>query len=165
MQIMRVYIAGPIAGQSNPRAAFEEAVVYIQSQGHMAMNPFDIPPHSHVGPCPTAGYPPGEGEDEHSSSCCYMRADLGGLLLCDAIYTLSGWEKSRGARVEVAVAHSVGLLHYGTSGKDVIPGQVESWHWVGIPTPDQIAATARAAAGNATAALGKPIVSSGKEAS
>ena len=59
--------------------------------------------------CPDAGYPAGDGSDDHTSSCCYMRTDPRALLDCDVIHLLPGWERSKGAGVELAVAQACGL--------------------------------------------------------
>lgn len=39
----------------------------------------------------------------------HMRKDLRMLLDCDAIYMLCGWERSKGATIEKAVAYSCGM--------------------------------------------------------
>jgi hypothetical protein len=39
----------------------------------------------------------------------YMGICLNQLIQCDGIYMLSGWEDSRGARIEYAVAQELGL--------------------------------------------------------
>ena len=38
-----------------------------------------------------------------------MRTDLLALLSCDVIYLLRGWERSKGAGVELAVAQACGM--------------------------------------------------------
>lgn len=38
-----------------------------------------------------------------------MRADLQAMLTCDAIALLSGWENSKGAHLELHLAHRVGM--------------------------------------------------------
>ena len=60
----------------------------------------------HWGKC-RPGYDPGEGGDH--TSACFMTKDLLALLDADAIMMLDGWESSRGARTELAVARAIGL--------------------------------------------------------
>lgn len=111
----RCYIAGPIAGVPDFRERFAAAVPAVEALGYEAVNPCDIPPVDHEGECPP-GYSPGE-EGEHTSSACFMRADLRALLDCDAIYLLPGWRESRGATTEhaVAVACGIPVLEEGTT--------------------------------------------------
>ena len=106
---VRVYIAGPIGGVPDARVVFDTAAAAIAAHGgYEPVNPFNVLPHAHDGECPP-GYSPGEGESEHTSSACYMRADLAALLTCDAIYMLHGWQESRGATVEHTIATALGL--------------------------------------------------------
>ena len=103
----RCYVAGPIAGVPDFRERFAAAVPAVEALGYEAVNPCDIPPVDHDNGCPP-GYDPGEDASGHTSSACYMRADLRALLGCDAIYLLPGWSRSRGATVEHAVAVACG---------------------------------------------------------
>lgn len=109
---MRVYIAGPIAGYHNGNAAgFARAVEYLRSIGHYPVNPHDVQPHQHDGPCPkgpAAGQNADGGEAEHTAPC-FMRTDMQALLRCDGIFLLNGWEYSSGARTEFEVARAAGL--------------------------------------------------------
>ena len=112
----RCYIAGPIAGVPDFRERFAAAVPAVEALGYEAVNPCDITPADHDGECPP-GYDPGGDASGHTSSACYMRADLRALLDCDAIYLLPDWSRSRGATVErlVAVACGIPVLEEGTS--------------------------------------------------
>lgn len=108
---MKIYIAGPVFGYpNNNREAFEAAVLEIHDAwgyGVVTVNPLDIPPHEHPGTtCPTT-YPAGSHD-----AACEMRSDLEALLDCDAIYLLKGWEHSRGANAEFAVAKALGMTFY-----------------------------------------------------
>jgi len=101
---MRVYIAGPINGMLNGnQEAFKLRVEELEARGYEAINPWDVPV-DHDGPCtgdPTMDPVHGYG--------CFMRKDLEALMTCDAISFLEGWENSRGARVERAVAEILGM--------------------------------------------------------
>jgi hypothetical protein len=101
---MRVYIAGPINGMPNGnKEAFKLRAEELETQGHEPVNPWDVPV-DHAGPCtgdPTMDPLHGYG--------CYMRKDLEALMTCDAISLLDGWEHSRGAMVEKAVAEILGM--------------------------------------------------------
>lgn len=107
---MRVYIAGPIAGYPDAnRAAFAAAAQRLRQAGHEPLNPHDIPPFAHPGDCPP-GVP--GSDSEHHTAPCHLRADLVGMLGCDAITLLPGWVHSSGAFLEFSVARATGLRIY-----------------------------------------------------
>lgn len=133
---VRVYVSGPIASDPDARQHFADVAADINTwDGFEAVNPFDIAPLTHPGQACAPGYHPGDGEHEHTSSACYMRTDLLALLSCDLIYLLRGWERSKGAGVEHAVARACGMevIHQptepcsgcgGTGLVDWYPGQI-----------------------------------------
>lgn len=84
----KIYISGPISGLPFETVYnnFTNAEVQLLGQGYEVINPLNN------------GLPTTATWEEH------MRADLKLLLDCDAIYMLEGWEKSRGARIEYALA-------------------------------------------------------------
>lgn len=84
----KIYISGPISGLPLETVYnnFTNAEVNLLEKGYKVVNPFNN------------GLPTTATWEEH------MRADLRLLLDCDAIYMLEGWEKSRGARMEYALA-------------------------------------------------------------
>lgn len=107
---MKVYIAGPVAGiPDNNKPAFDDAAGMYRAFGEEVVNPLDLGPDSHDGPCPTT-YNAGQGADHDAA--CYMRTDIAALLTCDAIQLLPGWEASRGALAEWTVARAIGLQIY-----------------------------------------------------
>ena len=103
---MRVYIAGPINGYpDHNRAAFLSAHARLESLGYDPVNPQDIP-NDHFGPC--------LGDEVNHSSHrygCFMVPDLKALLDCGGYTLLDGWEMSRGATVEEAVARICGKTY------------------------------------------------------
>lgn len=108
-----LYISGPIFGYPDGnREAFNNAKTYLASLGCPdTVNPHDVPPAKHDGKCPNTY----RGEGDPHDAACYMRGDLICLLCCDGIYLLDGWEKSRGATLEFAMAKAIGLdIYYET---------------------------------------------------
>lgn len=100
---MKIYISGKISDlpTEQVKEKFAKAEAQIRAFGHEPVNPLDN------GQLPTATW------------AQQMTASLAMLFECDAIYLLSDWDDSRGARIEANIAEECGLeiLHqpqYGT---------------------------------------------------
>ncbi len=101
----RIYVAGPMAGHPDlSRATFARAADALRDSGHDVVNPHDIAPWTHDGPCPTSY----SSNDGHSAAC-YLRTCLREMLLCDLVVFLPGWESSVGERTEMMAAAPSGL--------------------------------------------------------
>ena len=89
----KIYISGGISGHplEERRAVFARAEDALRGRGYAPVNPFN------------------NGVSLDAPYGDHMRADLRMLLDCDGIYLLRGWESSRGACLEHAVAVSCGL--------------------------------------------------------
>ena len=88
---MRVYIAGPITGTDDYQERFSAAAEALTDAGHTPLSP-------------TSVEPPADGTWE-----AWMRATTSLMVTADGIALLSGWETSRGARIEHDWMTSVGL--------------------------------------------------------
>jgi hypothetical protein len=94
MKLKKVYISGKISGLefADAYSNFEFAEKYINLlNNHAAVNPMKI---DHV-------------HDQTWES--FMVEDIRALFSCDAIYLLSNWEESKGARIEKAIAKEMGI--------------------------------------------------------
>jgi hypothetical protein len=90
-----VYISGPMTGLPEFNLpAFRTAKAALVALGFDVLSPADV-----------AG---AEGTDKPRAF--YIRRDLEMLLKADAIFLLDGWDKSKGALLELNVAHELGLL-------------------------------------------------------
>ena len=91
---MIAYLSGPMTGlPDNGYPAFEAAAERLRSQGVQVISPHEITP-------------PGAGPWSWEA---HMRVDLAALLTADVIVMLPGWETSRGARLEKAVAEAIAM--------------------------------------------------------
>ncbi|MDM8086331.1 DUF4406 domain-containing protein [Cellulomonas cellasea] len=89
---MRVYISGPMTGYPGWNfPAFNAAEERLRTLGHDVLNPAD------------------GGADEAKTWADYLREDIGLVVTADAIAVLPGWQESRGACLEVHVAHQLGM--------------------------------------------------------
>ena len=87
-----IYVSGPMTGMPDLNfPAFHTAARMLREQGHQVRNPAEV------------------GEQLGLQWEDYMRKDLRLLCDCDAIYLLPGWEKSKGAHLELHIAHRLGL--------------------------------------------------------
>jgi hypothetical protein len=84
-----IYISGPIKGIINPKEIFGDKQRQLEKIGYMVTNPFNL--------LETGTY------EE------FMRCDIRALTFCDSIYMMKGWEKSKGANIELKVAQEIGL--------------------------------------------------------
>jgi hypothetical protein len=96
----KIYISGKITGLEPKQAfkKFEKAEEFLKNYlGYNVINP--------IKQCP---------QQENWSD--YMLKDIELLFDCDAIYMLSNWQDSKGARIEHAIAKELGLriLYFNT---------------------------------------------------
>lgn len=77
---MKIYIAGKITGDPNYKEKFDIAATSLELQGHIVLNPAELP----------EGMLPAD----------YMRICYAMLDTADAIYLLKDWHSSSGASIE-----------------------------------------------------------------
>lgn len=96
MAQLKMYISGKITGLpiSEAKAKFREAEIMLRKIGVNPVNPFTV--------CE-------EIESPGTTWAEYMVKDIEALLDCEAIFMLKNWGESKGARVEYAIAQSLGL--------------------------------------------------------
>lgn len=89
---MKLYVAGPMTGYPDLNfPAFHAEAARLRALGFQIVNPAEINVD------PSAGW----------LEC--MRADIKQLVDCDGIARLPGWEKSRGAMLEVFIGRGLKL--------------------------------------------------------
>jgi hypothetical protein len=87
-----VYVSGPMTGLPELNfPAFHAASAALRARGLTVVNPAEINPD------PAAAW----------DQC--MRADIKALCDCDVIALLPGWENSKGAHLELHIAHRIGM--------------------------------------------------------
>lgn len=106
---MRIYISGPITGTKDFMERFAEVEEKLKWQGHMVYNPAKA--NSYM--------PEGTTYEE------YMEVSFTLLKMADTIYMMSGWEESRGARMELAYAEGMGYRIIKGQRKEEENGQCE----------------------------------------
>lgn len=90
---MRLYLAGPMTGiEAFNFPAFNAAAGHLRDLGHDVINPAE-----------------NDGGDASQSWAYYIRQDIGHVLSVEAIAVLPGWQKSRGATLEVTIARALEL--------------------------------------------------------
>lgn len=90
---MRIYLSGQITNAQSYEKQFRKSEKKLRRQGHDVINPVKISKH----------LPQSFTYEE------YMKIDLFLLKHCDAIYMLSGWSESNGAKRERREAIKNGL--------------------------------------------------------
>lgn len=88
---MKIYLSGPMTGLPGLNAeAFDAHETTLRDLGHEVVNPAKL------------------NEPGTPWQLC-MRVDLAVMLGCEIVATLEGWDKSRGAQLEVSTARYVGI--------------------------------------------------------
>lgn len=84
----KIYISGPMSGyEGNNEGAFHDAEHRLRALGYEPLNPARHP--------------------VQDSWAAYLKLDIQDVLRADAVAVLPGWEASRGAKLEVHVAHAL----------------------------------------------------------
>lgn len=89
---MRVYLSGPMTGLPELNfPQFHHYANWLRERGYEVVNPAELNP------------------DKTMSWEQCMKTDIKALCDCDAIYLLPGWQNSKGAHLELHIAHRLGL--------------------------------------------------------
>ena len=93
---MKIYLSGAITGTDDYMERFADMEELLVEQGHTVINPAKV----------NANLPTDTTWEE------YMRMSILMLGMCDTIYMLKGWEKSRGANREYlwALDHNYSVM-------------------------------------------------------
>lgn len=90
---MKVYLAGPMTGLPDFNfPAFNERAHALRALGYTVINPAE-----------------NDNGDTSKPWAYYMRQDIGHLLDVDAVAVLPGWQRSKGATLEVTIARALEL--------------------------------------------------------
>ncbi len=89
---MKIYLSGPMSlVEDFNYPAFHAAAVQLRAEGYEVINPAELL------------------DDPGLNWGDFMRRDLRLLLACDEVRVLPGWERSKGASLEVYVAQELGV--------------------------------------------------------
>lgn len=89
---MRWYLSGGMSGYpQHNRPQFEICARLLRERGYDICNPIEF------------------GEVDGLPWSDYLRKDIRALMDCAGIITLPGWQESRGASLEVHIAHALGM--------------------------------------------------------
>lgn len=103
---MRWYIAGPMTGIKDLNfPLFNRAAAELRARGFEVANPAEI--NGGAAEQVAVAAMTKEEQEEHWRAC--MRNDIPELLKCQGIALLPGFEKSRGARLELHIAQQLGM--------------------------------------------------------
>lgn len=97
---MKIYICGPVTGTVDADIRFADAEARLKMQYPEAdvINPVSLCTRL------TQAYKPKVPDWEDYMSLCFPY-----LLRSDNVYLLPGWERSKGCRVEIAIAHALNI--------------------------------------------------------
>ena len=85
----KIYLSGPITGVPDYQDKFGRAACGLEIQGHTVIDP--------------------SVETEGLTPWDYILISVARMRATDAIFMLPGWERSKGAQIERAIAEYVGM--------------------------------------------------------
>jgi hypothetical protein len=112
---MKIYVAGPMRGIPMFNfPAFNAAAARLRAEGHFVFNPAERDIDRHNGVDISAGNVDGDeskAAKEHGFNLRDALADDAEFICrhADAIALLPGWDRSKGAKAELALAEALGL--------------------------------------------------------
>lgn len=140
---MKIYLAGPMQGYPEFNyPAFHRAAKLLRDMGHFVFNPAEEADKLNGGVSLVAGNHTGNNEQVEQEHGISLRQILcvDMTWICqeaEAIALLPGWESSKGARAEHALATALGIkFHY--LGPNVMYGQKISVFGTDMAAPAEI---------------------------
>jgi hypothetical protein len=107
---MKVYLAGPMRGiEEFNFPAFYAAAGQLRAQGHEVLNPAETDHNTGFDPTGLRGT---DADLVHASFDLRSALAYDLTWICthaEAVAVLPGWQRSLGARAEVAAAHAIGI--------------------------------------------------------
>tara|TARA_R110000737_G_scaffold276905_1_gene283703 strand:+ start:110 stop:490 length:381 start_codon:yes stop_codon:yes gene_type:complete len=106
-----VYIAGPMRNHDDYNyPAFDRQQKVLEAQGWNVINPAEMDRDDNKLPCEPNTFDPKNNYEDHEFMRNALKRDMIAICeQCTAIYMMSGWENSSGAKAEQALAKALGL--------------------------------------------------------
>ena len=106
-----IYVAGPMRGYENYNfPAFDRCSRVLREQGWNVINPAELDKDTGKPMSDPMSFAPDTNYEDHEFMRKALRRDM--VAICDqctAIYMMSNWERSKGAKAEHALAKALGL--------------------------------------------------------
>ena len=109
-----IYVAGPMRGHENFNfPAFDRQTDILRKQGWKVINPADMDREDGKPDAGPMEFDPAINYGDREFMRDALRRDIEVICRdCTAVYMMTGWEASRGAKAEWAVAKALGLEIY-----------------------------------------------------
>ena len=109
-----IYVAGPMRGYDNFNyEAFDRQTDILRKQGWSVINPAEMDRDISAPPSDPHEYDPKTNYEDREFMREALCRDLVAICdTCTAVYMMSGWEQSRGAKAEWHCAKALGLEIY-----------------------------------------------------
>jgi len=106
-----IYVAGPMRGFENYNyPAFDRCARVLRNQGWEVINPAELDREAGKPTNPSYEFDPDNNYEDHEYMRNALLRDVVAICeKCTAIYMMSGWEKSKGANAELALARALGI--------------------------------------------------------
>jgi hypothetical protein len=106
-------LSGPISFvPNNNNEKFSNATKKLTSKGYIVINPLELI----------------ENESSTWEEC--MKVDLTEMLKCDAVFVLDGWEKSRGATLEVFLSQKLSIPVFDLNFESINISKTIDWDFL-----------------------------------
>lgn len=127
---MRLYVAGPMSGYPEHNfPAFRTAAKILRSMGHDVTSPVEMDESDGFDATTAPNVAPGSEQ-----WAAFLARDIKVVVDVEGVVVIEGWEKSRGAALEVHVARELGKPVYRIAAFYSHPGHKSHLEEVKVPT-------------------------------
>ena len=106
-----IYVAGPMRGHTDYNyPAFDRQQKVLEEQGWKVINPASLDREDNKPINDPMEFDPDSNYEDHEFMRQALKRDMDAICdECTAVYMMSGWETSKGAKAEWALAKAIGL--------------------------------------------------------